>query len=173
MQQEGCTKDTECDMSASQLKEYGANNLLLPPLLEPLQRPSTPVRVSEPMDEATETPKTGNFIQPFFKNSIPPQVTQLSTIERSRMTQSDPLSTFNPKKLVDPDPVKFQHHTVKQTSMAYMALMISVNKPSDKKVISNVREALSLVMDQVKILLKNLQMVDPSSFFSPIMPKTE
>jgi hypothetical protein len=38
----------------------------------------------------------------------------------------------------------------------------SVNKPSSKKGISNTREALMLVMDQVKILLENLQMVDPS-----------
>jgi hypothetical protein len=30
--QEGWTKDTNCDMSASQLSEYGANNILLPPL---------------------------------------------------------------------------------------------------------------------------------------------
>jgi hypothetical protein len=52
MQQEGWTKDTDCDMSASQLSEYGANNLLLLPLVEPLQRPSTSVTVSEPMDEA-------------------------------------------------------------------------------------------------------------------------
>jgi hypothetical protein len=96
MQKEGCTKDTDCDMSASKLSEYGANNLLLPPLVEPLQRPSTPVRVSEPMDEAPETPKTGNVIQPLVKNSVPPQVTQLSTFERSRLTLSDPLSTFNP-----------------------------------------------------------------------------
>jgi hypothetical protein len=52
MQQEGWKKYTDCDMSASQLSEYGAKNLLLPPLVEPLQRLSTPVRVSEPMDEA-------------------------------------------------------------------------------------------------------------------------
>jgi hypothetical protein len=37
MQQEGWTKDTYCYMSASQMREYGANNLLLPPLVEPLQ----------------------------------------------------------------------------------------------------------------------------------------
>jgi hypothetical protein len=42
-----------------------------------------------------------------------------------------------------------------------------VNKPSVKKGIPNVRETLSLVMDQVKILLKNLQMVDPSVIFLP------
>jgi hypothetical protein len=89
-------------------------------------------------------------------------VTQLSTFERSRLNQSDPLSTFNPKKWVDPAPMKFQHHTVKQTFLAYLAVWVSVNKPSDKKRISNTREALMLVMDQVKILLENLQMVDPS-----------
>jgi hypothetical protein len=58
MQQEGWTKDKDCDTSASQLSKYGANNLLLRPLKEPLQRPSTPVRASEPMDEAPETPNT-------------------------------------------------------------------------------------------------------------------
>jgi hypothetical protein len=79
MKQEGWTKDTECDMSASQLSEYGANNLLLSRLAEPLQRPSTPVRVSEPMDEAPETPNTGNAIQPLVKNYVPFQVTQFST----------------------------------------------------------------------------------------------
>jgi hypothetical protein len=90
MNQEGWTKDNACDTSASQLSEYGANNLLLPPLAEPLQRPSTPVRVVEPMDEAPETPKTGNVIQPLVKNYVPPQV---STLERSRLNQYDPLST--------------------------------------------------------------------------------
>jgi hypothetical protein len=113
MQQEGWTKDNDCKTSASQLSEYGANNLLLSPLAEPLQRISTPVRVSEPMDEAPETPKTGNVIEPLVKNSVPPQVIQLSTFERSRMTQYDTLSTFNPKKWVDPAPMLFQHHTVK------------------------------------------------------------
>jgi hypothetical protein len=150
-----------------QLSEYGANNLLFPPLEEPLQRPSTPVRVSEPMDEAPEIPKTGNVIQPLVKNYVPPQVTQLSTFERSRLAQSDPLSTFNPKKWVVPAPMQFQHHTVKQNFMAYLAVRISLNKPSGKKGIPNVREALSLVMDQVKILLENLQMVDPSVIFLP------
>jgi hypothetical protein len=81
MQQEGWTKDKDFDMAASQLSEYGANNLLLPPLVEPLQRPSTPVRVSEPMDEAPETTKTGNVIQPLVRNCVPPQVAQLSTFE--------------------------------------------------------------------------------------------
>jgi hypothetical protein len=95
MQQEGCTKEHDCDTSTLQLSEYEANNLLLPPLVEPLQRPSTPVRVSELMEEDPETPKTGNVIQPLVKNSVPPQVTQLSTFERSRLTQYDPLSTFN------------------------------------------------------------------------------
>jgi hypothetical protein len=56
MQQVGWTKDTDCEMLASQLSEYGANNLLLTPLAEPLQRPSTPVQVSETMGEAPETP---------------------------------------------------------------------------------------------------------------------
>jgi hypothetical protein len=42
-----------------------------------------------------------------------------------------------------------------------------VNKPSGKKVIPNVREALSLVIDQVKILLDNLQMVDPNVIILP------
>jgi hypothetical protein len=97
MKQEGCKNDNDCDTSASQLSEYGANNILLPPLAEPLQRPYTPVRVSEPMDESPETPKTGNFIQPLVNNSVPPQVTQLSTFELSRLTQYNPLSTFNPK----------------------------------------------------------------------------
>jgi hypothetical protein len=154
-------------MSASQLIEYGATNLLLPPLVEPLQRPSTPVRVSELTDEAPETPKTGNIIQPLVNNYVPPQVTQLSTFERSRMTRSDPLSTFNPKKWVDPVPMKFQHRTVKQRFMVYLAVRVSVNKPSGKKGISNVREGLRLEMDQVKILLENLQMMDPSIIFLP------
>jgi hypothetical protein len=114
MQQEVWANDIECDMAATQLSEYGANNPLLPPLAGPLPRPSTPVRVSEPMDEAPETPKTGNVIQPLVKKSVPPQVTQLSTFARSRLTQSDPLITFNSKKCVDPAPMKFQHRTVKQ-----------------------------------------------------------
>jgi hypothetical protein len=117
------------------------------------------------MDQAPETPKTGNVIQPLVKNSVPPQVTQLSTFERSMMTQSDPLSTFNPKKWADPAPMQFQHCTVKRTFMAYLAVRIIVNNPSGKKGTSNVREALSLVIDQVKILLDNLQMVDPSVIF--------
>jgi hypothetical protein len=40
--------------------------------------------------------------------------------------------------------------------MAYLEVRISVNKPSGKKIISNTREALMLVMDQEKILLENL-----------------
>jgi hypothetical protein len=51
--------------------------------------------------------------------------------------------------------------------MAYLAVQISVNKPSGKKGIPNVIESLSLVMDQVKILLDNLQMVDPSIICIP------
>jgi hypothetical protein len=108
------------------------------------------------MDEAHETPKTGNVIQPLVKNSVPPQVTQLSTFERSRLTQSDPISTFNPKKWVVPAPMQVQHCTVNKTFMAYFSVHISVNKPSGKKGIPNVREALSLVVYQVKILLENI-----------------
>jgi hypothetical protein len=167
MQQEGWTKDNDCDTSDSQLSEYGANNLLFTPPEEPLQWPSTPVRVSEPMDEAPETPKTGNYIQPLVENSFPPQVTQLRNFERSRLTQYDPLFTFNPKKWVVPAPMQFQHCTIKWTFMAYLSVRISVNKPSGKKGIPNVREALSFVMNQVKILLENLQMVDPSIIFLP------
>jgi hypothetical protein len=51
--------------------------------------------------------------------------------------------------------------------MAYLAFQISVNKPSCNKGLPNVRDALRLVMDQVKILLENLQMVDPSVIFLP------
>jgi hypothetical protein len=51
--------------------------------------------------------------------------------------------------------------------MAYVAVRISVNKPSGKKGTSTVREALRLVMDQVKILLENLQMLYPSVIFLP------
>jgi hypothetical protein len=97
MQQEVWANDTECDIAATQLIEYGANNILLSPLIEPLQRPSRPVRVSELMDEAPKTPRTGNVIQPLVKNYVPPQVTQLSTFARYRLTQSDPLITFNSK----------------------------------------------------------------------------
>jgi hypothetical protein len=95
MHQEVCAKDTDCDISASKLSEYGVNNLLLPPLVDPLQRPSTPVRVGELMGEAPETPNTGNFIQPLVNNYVPPQVTQLITFDRFRLTQYDPLSKFN------------------------------------------------------------------------------
>jgi hypothetical protein len=98
MQQEGWTHENVCDTSDSQLNEYRANNLLLPPMAEPLQRPYTPVKFSEPMEEDPATPKTGHVIQPLVKNYVPPQVTQLSTFERSRLNQSDPFSTFNPKK---------------------------------------------------------------------------
>jgi hypothetical protein len=94
-------------------------------------------------------------------------MTQLSTFERSTLTQYDPLSTFNRNKWVVPDPMQFQHRTVKRTFMAYLAVHISVNKPSGDKGTPNVREALSLVMDQVKILLDNMQMVDPSIIFLP------
>jgi hypothetical protein len=94
MLQEVWAKDMDCDMAATQLSEYGDNNLLLPPLVKPLQRPSTPVRVSEPMDEAPETPKTGNVIQPLVNNYVPPEVTRLSTFARSRLTQYDPSITF-------------------------------------------------------------------------------
>jgi hypothetical protein len=51
--------------------------------------------------------------------------------------------------------------------MAYLAVQLSVNKPSGKKLNSNFIEALRLVMDQVKILLENLQMVDTSVIFLP------
>jgi hypothetical protein len=71
----------DCDTSAPRVIKCGANNLLLPPLTESLQRPSTPVRVSELMDKAPETPKTVNAIQPLVKNYVPPQVTQLITFE--------------------------------------------------------------------------------------------
>jgi hypothetical protein len=57
--------------------------------------------------------------------------------------------------------------------MAYLVVRISVNKPSGKKVISNTREALVLVTDQVKILLENLQMMDPSIIFLPHKAKTQ
>jgi hypothetical protein len=107
MQQEVWAKDMDCDMSATQLSEYGANNILFPPLAEPIQRPSTTVIVSGPMDEAPETPNTGNGIQPLVKNYVPPQMTQLSTFDISRLTQADPLITFNSKKWVDPAPMKF------------------------------------------------------------------
>jgi hypothetical protein len=40
--------------------------------------------------------------------------------------------------------------------MAYFAVGTSVNKTSGKKGTSNVREALMLAMDQVKILLENI-----------------
>jgi hypothetical protein len=96
-------------MSAAQLSECGDYNILLPPLAELLQRQSTPVRVSEPMDDAPETPRTGNIIQPLVKTSVPPQVTQLSTFARSRMIQTDLLITLNSKKWVEPAPMKFQH----------------------------------------------------------------
>jgi hypothetical protein len=122
-------------------------------MTEPLQRPSTQVRVSEQMEEAPATPKTRNVIQPLVKNSVPPQVTQLSTFEWSRLTQYDPLSTLHTKKWVDPAPMQFQHRTVKRTFMAYLAVRISLYNPSGKKGNSNVREALRLVMDQVKVLL--------------------
>jgi hypothetical protein len=42
-----------------------------------------------------------------------------------------------------------------------------VNNPSGNKGTSNVIEALSLVTDQVKIILENLQMVYPSVIFLP------
>jgi hypothetical protein len=119
------------------------------------------------MDEAPEKPKTGNVIQPLVKNSVPPQVTQLSTFERSRLTQSDPLSRLNTKKWVVPAPMQFEHSTVKRTFMVYLTVRISVDKPSGNKGIPNFREALSLVMDQLKIFLENLQMVYPSFIFLP------
>jgi hypothetical protein len=100
-------------------------------------------------------------------NSVPPQVTQLRKFEISSLTQYDPLSPFNPKKWVDPAPMKFKHRTAKRTFKAYLTVRISVNTPSGKKGNSNVREALSLVMDQVKILLENLQIVGPSVIFIP------
>jgi hypothetical protein len=86
--QEVRATDTDSTISAAQLSMYGANNILFPPLAEPLQRPSTPVRVSEPMDDYPETPKTGNVIQRLVKNSVPPQVTQFHTFARSRLTQT-------------------------------------------------------------------------------------
>jgi hypothetical protein len=55
----------------------------------------------------------------------------------------------------------------KKTFMEYLAVRISVNKPSGKKGTSNAREALMLVMDKVKILLEDLQMADPSVIFLP------
>jgi hypothetical protein len=55
--------------------------------------------------------------------------------------------------------MQFQHRTVKRTFMAYPVVQISVNKPSGKKGIPNVRESLSLVMDQVKFFIEKLQMV--------------
>jgi hypothetical protein len=51
--------------------------------------------------------------------------------------------------------------------MAYLAVLIIVSKPSENKGKPNVREALSSVIDQVKILLENLEMVDPSVIFVP------
>jgi hypothetical protein len=55
--------------------------------------------------------------------------------------------------------------------MAYVAVRISVNKPSGNKGVSNTREALMVVIDQVNILLENLQMVDPSVIFLPYNAK--
>jgi hypothetical protein len=68
---------------------------------------------------------------------------------------------------MDPAPMKFQHRTVERTFMAYLAVRISVNQTSEKKVISNTREALMLVMDQVKILLENMHILNPSVIFLP------
>jgi hypothetical protein len=42
-----------------------------------------------------------------------------------------------------------------------------VNKPSAKKGIPIVIEALRLVMDQVKLLLDNMEVVDPNVIFLP------
>jgi hypothetical protein len=113
IQQEVRANNRDRNILDTQLSEYGASNILLPPLVEPPQRPSTPVRASKLMDEAPETPTTGNAIQPLVKNSVPPQVTQLSTFARSILTQTYPLTTCNSKKWVEPTPLKFQHHTVK------------------------------------------------------------
>jgi hypothetical protein len=55
--------------------------------------------------------------------------------------------------------------------MAYLAVRISVQKPSGKIGGSDTREALGIVMDQVKILLDNLQMVDASVIFLPYKAK--
>jgi uncharacterized protein YxjI len=63
--------------------------------------------------------------------------------------------------------MKFQHRTFKRTFLSYLAVQMSVNKTSGKKLISNIREALMLVMDQVKIFLDNMQKVDPSVIFLP------
>jgi hypothetical protein len=79
MQRGGCRKDMDCDMPASKLSEYGANNIVLSPLEQPLHRPYTPVTVSEPMDEAPATHTTGDVIQHLVKKYVPPQVTQLGT----------------------------------------------------------------------------------------------
>jgi hypothetical protein len=46
-----------------------------------------------------------------------------------------------------------------------------VDKPSGNKVVSNTREALMVAMDQVKILLENLHMMDPSVIFLPYKAK--
>jgi hypothetical protein len=51
--------------------------------------------------------------------------------------------------------------------MAYLAVRMSINKPSGKKGISNTREAPLLVVYQVQICLENLQMVDASFIFLP------
>jgi LysM repeat protein len=69
MQKEVWTKDNYCDTSASQLSEYGANNLLLPPLTEPLQRPSTPVRVSEPWMRLLKHPRQAMSFNLCSRNS--------------------------------------------------------------------------------------------------------
>jgi hypothetical protein len=82
-------------MEATELNEYGAKNLLLPPMVEQLQTPSTPVRVSAPIDEAPEKPRTGNVIEPLVKNYVPRQVNHLITFARYILTQSDFLIIFN------------------------------------------------------------------------------
>jgi hypothetical protein len=64
MQHEVRANHKDITILVAQISEYGVNNILLPPLAEPLQRPSTPVRVSELMDYAPESPNTINVIRP-------------------------------------------------------------------------------------------------------------
>jgi hypothetical protein len=68
-------------------------------------------------------------------------------------------------------PLQLKHRTVLRAHMAYVAVRSSVQKPSGKSGVSNTREELGMVMDQVKILLDNLQMVDASFIFLPCKAK--
>jgi hypothetical protein len=105
MHQEVSENDKDSIMPVGQISDYGANNLLLPPLTEPLQH-------LHQLDSVSRLMRLQRH-QRQAMLSILSQVTHLRIFDRSSLIHTDLFITFNSKKWVEPVPMRLQHRTVK------------------------------------------------------------